>query len=663
MRNLLSYTRRLHSIPTPTVIASTSEFQGLRQSPCMNIAAHNRSINEFIKSGSLGSAIWLFKEMPDRDVISWNLIINGHARHGFPKQALYLFQEMVSEGIRESASTFSSVLSICADAGFCREGIQVHSRAVFLGHDMNLFVGSAVINLYMQVGFPPLALRMFDELSERSIVTWNLILRGFCELGQSDELLEYFSKMKHDGVDANDITISYLVRGCSNGGFLDQGKQLHCRVIKLGWIPSNIFIANALMDLYSASGCLVDAKRCLESIPVQDVISWNSIVSVHADNGLLEEALEFFYQMQSCGMKYTVRPFLGFLNLSSGTQNLLFGEQIHGLVKKLGFDCGSTHVQSALIHMYGKCNKIQKSFLLFDEIPRRNVECFNAFITSLLHCGLPDDVIDMFGLMVNEALRPDHVTFSVMLKALSSSASASLTGCRLLHCCVIKLGYESNFVVSCSLIDAYSRSGRIEYSLQMFELISCPNVICYTAIIAGYARNGLGRRGLEMFESLIEKGLKPDAVTFLSVLTGCDHSGLVEEGRSVFESMKIVHGVNPDRRHHSCMVNLLGRAGLLEEAKQMLEVAPFKGDSVMWSSLLGSCRVHGNEKVGKIAAETLMNLEPEDPTSHLQVSMFYKEIGDSENLEEVRELIAVKKMRRAIGYSLVEVNNRYYLEP
>ncbi|XP_058087242.1 pentatricopeptide repeat-containing protein At1g05750, chloroplastic [Magnolia sinica] len=649
-------TARLTTIAAAAA-ASASAFRGSGsgQIHLVDVSSYNQAIDKFIKSGSLIPAIQLFEDMPDRDVISWNLIIAGHARHGLPERALDLFKEMVFQGIKESPSTFSSILGICSDAGFYREGKQIHCRVTVLGFGLNVFVGSALIGLYMQAGFPDLAMMLFDELLERNLVTWNLVLRGFCELGLSDELLEFFSRMKSDGINANCITFSYLIRGCSNGGFLDRGKQAHCHVIKLGWIPANLFIANGLVDLYSACGCLADAKKSFEFIPVEDVISWNSIVSIHADHGLLLEALKFFYGMQLWGKKPSVRAFNGFLNASSRSQNLVFGEQIHGSVLKLGLDRSSLHVQSALIDMYGKCSEIQSSVSVFDEMPEKNLECCNSLITSFLHCGIIDDAVEMFGLMMDECVRPDHVTFSATLKASSLSFSGGPTTCQLLQCCVIKSGFESDIAVSCSLIDAYSRCSDIERSRQIFEWIPKPNVICYTAIISGFARKGMGIEGLQMLKSMVQEGLEPDAVTFLSVLSGCDHSGLVEEGQSVFKSMKDIHGVHPDRRHYSCMVNLLGRAGLLEEAKEMLRVAPVEGNSVMWSSLLQSCIVHGNEKMGAEAVNALMELEPEDPATYLQVSNFYNAIGDSERSKEIREKMVMKKMRKEIGYSLIEV--------
>ncbi|KAJ9176373.1 hypothetical protein P3X46_011692 [Hevea brasiliensis] len=619
----------------------------------------NRIIGNMIKSGNLHAAHNLFDEMVIRDVVTYNLLISGHGKYGIPQQALYLYSEMVSQEIRESPSTFSSVLSICSDSGFSREGIQVHCRVIKLGFDFNLYIGSSLVGLYMRMGLDDLALSLFGELPERNLATWNLVLRSICELGRFDDLLGLYNKMKLDNVEANGLSFCYLIRGCSDERFFNEGRQLHCHVIKVGRANSNIFVANALVDFYSACGSLNEAKKSFQAIPLEDVLSWNSILSVHADNGLFFYALDLFYTMQFWGKKPSIRSFVAFLNLSSMNGNILFGKQIHCYVLKMGFDNGSVHVQSALIDMYGKCGDIKNSVSVYESLPKTTMECCNSLMTSLLHCGIVDDVVEMFGLMVDEGVGLDGVTFSTMLKALSQSVLASLASCRLVQCCAIKLGFESNVSVSCSLIVAYSRSGHVQLALQVFQQLSSPNVFCFTSIINGFARNGLGRECLEMLEAMIQKGLKPDKVTFLCVLTGCSHSGLVEEGRLVFNSMKSLHGISPDTEHFSCMVDLLGRAGLLDEAEELLQQAPERGNCVMWSSLLQSCRVHRNEMVGKSAAKVLLELDPEDFAVYLQVSNFFSEIGEFEASMQIREIAMARKMTKEIGHSLIDSNSCY----
>ena len=664
-RNLISFSRSV----TNTLLNSTSPASSsspsaslLLDSYCeddlhVDIYSNNRAIDSFIKSGSLASALHLFEKMPMRDVVTWNMLINGYRQHDLPKQAFQFYNEMVFQGIRESSSTFSTVLSACSNAGLYQEGIQVHCRVIFLGFSSNLFVAGSLIDLYMQMKDCDTAFRLFGYLPARNLAIYNLVLRGLREFSRSEWLFTLYSTMKEECIEPNGLTFCYLIHRCVDGRFWDEGKQLHCYAFKIGWIQANLFAANALVDFYSACGNLIEAKKSFEAIRDEDVISWNSIVSAFAASGLLSDALELFARMQSWGKKPSIHSFVGFLHAASGFDNIIFGKQIHCHVVKLGFVFGSVHVESALINMYGKCGDIESSVSVFESVLERTLEICNSLMSSLLHCGVVEDVLEMFGLMVDEGIGVDGVSLSTALKASLVSGYGSLACCRLLHCCAIKSGFEFDTAVSCSLIDAYSKYGHVKFSRQIFEQLHSPNAICFTSIINGYARNGMGREGLEMLEIMTNKGLKPDRVTFLCILTGCSHLGLVEEGRSVFNSMKSVHGIHPDRQHYSCMVDLLGRAGLLDEAEDLLEHAPEKSDSVMCSSLLRSCRIHGNSIVGRRAAEALMELEPEDPAAFLQASSFYSEIGEPEISMQIREIAIAKRMMREFGYSLFEVNS------
>ncbi|CDY44149.1 BnaA09g31030D [Brassica napus] len=457
----------------------------LEANPNDRVYTHNRKIDDLLKSGDLISAHEVFDEMSLRDVITYNLMISGNSRNGCSVRAFELYAEMVSHGLRESASTFPSVLSVCSgDEWLCREGIQVHCRVIFLGFECNMFVRSALVGLYASLRLVDVALKLFDEMPERNLAVCNLMLRCFGESGDS------------------------------------QG-------------------------LFGTS---------FEAVPEQDVISWNSIVSVFSDYGSVLESLGLFRKMQFWGKRPSVRSFMSFLSFCSRNNDTQSGKQIHCCVLKMGFDVSSLHVQSALIDMYGKCNDIESSVSVFDEL-------------------------------------------------------------------------------------------------------DSPNVFSWTSIINSYARNGMGRDCVEMLKEMDRKNLVPDEVTILSVLSGCSHSGLVKEGEVIFNSLESKYGIVPGRKLYACMVDLLGRAGLVEKAEKLLLKARGDADCIAWSSLLQSCRVHGNEAIGRRAAEVLMDLEPDNFAVYIQVSKFYFEIGDFEISRRIREIAASRELMREIGYSSVTVRN------
>ncbi|KAJ4916489.1 Tetratricopeptide repeat (TPR)-like superfamily protein [Raphanus sativus] len=642
-----------------TAAATRLEFGScLEENPSDLVYTHNRKIDDLLKSGDLISAHEVFDGMSLRDVVTYNLMISGNSRNGCSVRAFELYGEMVSHGLRESASTFPSVLSVCSsDEWLCREGIQVHCRVISLGFECNTFVRSALVGLYASLRLVDVALKLFDEMPERNLAVCNLMLRWFCESGDSKGLFGVYRRMGAEGVDENGLSYCYMIRGCSKDRLLCEGKQLHSLVVKSGWNVCNIFVANTLVDFYSACGDLYGSKTSFDDVPEQDVISWNSIVSVCADHGSVLESLDLFRKMQFWGKRPSVRSFMSFLNFCSRNSYIQSGKQIHCYVLKMGFDVSSLYVQSALIDMYGKCNDIESSVSVYRSLPGLTLECCNSLMTSLMHCGITKDIIEMFGLMIDEGTGIDEVTLSTVLKALSLSEAVTSHSCTLVHCCAIKSGYASDAAVSCSLIDTYSKSGQNEVSRKVFDELDSPNIFCWTSIINGYGRNGMGRDCVETLKEMDRKNLTPDEVTILSVLSGCSHSGLVEEGELIFNSLESNYGIVPGRKLYACMVDLLGRAGLVQKAEKLLLKARGDADCIAWSSLLQSCRIHGNEAIGRRAAEALMDLEPDNFAVYIQVSKFYFEIGDFEISRRIREIAASRELMREIGYSSVIVRN------
>ncbi|RLM55633.1 hypothetical protein C2845_PM10G21150 [Panicum miliaceum] len=503
--------------------------------------------------------------MAVRDVISLNRMITGFIRDGLSDRACAVYRWMVASGFRETPHTFSAVLSACNSC----EGLQLHGRVLALGLCSNPFIGSALVNLYMRIGMPCAALLLYYETALRSTVMSNVVLGGLCNLKLTEDLLCSLLDMRRQGFELNGLSYCYAMRGCyQDEEWLEQGRQLHGVVLKVGWVPSNIFLSNSLVDLYSATGDLVDAKNSLDDIPSEDVISWNSIVSVYASKGRMKDATDYLRQMLWHGKLPSVRSSVGLFALSGQTGDLRFGVQMHGVALKLGFS--------------------------FD------------YALEVLYC------------MIVEGIVPDNVTLSATMKAISLSASSSLISCKMLHSWVFKLGFETDMAVRSSLISAYARAGQMNSSHLIFESLQDPNVICFTSIISACARYGDGTEAVELFNKMVSRGLKPDDVTFLCAIAGCDQAGLFEEGRLVIELMRASRELDPDERHFACIVNLLSRDGFVEDAMKMMEHSPLRHYTKAWSSLLQSCRAHGENVLGKRAANMLIDVGQKDPATNLQ---------------------------------------------
>lgn len=190
----------------------------------------------------------------------------------------------------------------------------------------------------------------------------------------------------------------------------------------------------------------------------------------------------------------------------------------------------------------------------------------------------------------------------------------------------------------------------------IFESLQDPSVICFTSVISACARYGDGAQGVELLNKMVSRGLKPDDVTFLCAIAGCDQARLFEEGRLVIELMRASRELDPDERHFACMVNLLSRDGFVEEAMKMMEHSPLRHYTKAWSSLLQSCMAHGENVMGKRAANMLIDVGQKDPATNLQVSKYFHEIGDTENASRVKAMASGKEVKES-GHSLVEISN------
>ncbi|ERM99722.1 pentatricopeptide repeat-containing protein At3g13880-like [Amborella trichopoda] len=606
----------------------------------------NQSI---IDQGSLPKASFPCDHIRTRDTITWNQVISGLGRYGCSSEALQLYREMTHRGLNGSSSTFSSLLSICASNGALIEGMELHSKTVILGFESNSYVGSSLITLYAQCGRFEEARTLLELLEERSLASFNGVLKGYSEWGFGLELKELFFEMREGGIEANSVSFSYLIQGFGRAGLLCHGRELHCHMIKLGLATSNIFVMNSLVDMYCSCGVLSEALHLFKLIPAMDVLSWSSIVSVFAEHGDIVPSIKYLYEMLWWGKRPSLSTFPKLLNQCSSLKLFLKGKQIHGLLLKLGLN-GSDYVRSSLIDMYGNSRDIESSLNVFDEIHDRNLVSWNSVICALSECGFALEAIRAFKTMVLENIRPDEISLSKILKACASMASLNMN--EQFHTQVIKNGFESNLVVSTSLIDSYAKFGEIELAHLIFYQIQAPTTTSLTAFISACARNGFERESLKLFDLMLVKGLKPDSVTFLSLLSGCSHGGLIEEGKRIFETMEKNHGIIPDIRHYSCMVDLLGRGGLLNEAEELLKASPFGVNSTMVSSLLRSCRIHGNLKMGRRVAEALMELEPELAASYLQALNMFSETESFTDSLEIREMMKEKKFEREPGYSL-----------
>ncbi|KAG9441608.1 hypothetical protein H6P81_017462 [Aristolochia fimbriata] len=424
-------------------------------------------------------------------------------------------------------------------------------------------------------------------------------------------------------------------------------QRVHALVVK-SELYSYGFLGDRLVSAYANCGHSVDASRLFDEIPCKDLVSWNSMVSALSRNGNYSESFNIFRWLMSTDLSPN---FVTVVSVASayGNRNALTGGMcLHGFVEKAGFLC-TAEVVNSLITMYGKCGCIVSAHELFDKAATKNIVSWNSMIAIYAQLGSVEVVFDLFNSLRISEIKPDCATIVSVLQG-----CANLRKGNAIHGYIVRAGFSTDTPVETALINFHAKSGSLNSSCKIFHEMNDPDTIAWTAMIGAYAVHGQGSAAIEAFECMVSEGVIPDHVTFTHVLNACSHSGLVIEGKKYFKAMSEKYKIQVSMDHYSCMVDLLGRFGLLEEAHQLIESMSVLPNSAVWGALLGACRVHRNIKLGKEAADRLFELNPSDPRNYIILSNMYSREGLWDESSKVRALMKEKGLRRTPGCSFIE---------
>eukprot|EP01018_Ginkgo_biloba_P019102 Gb_39465 [translate_table: standard] len=607
----------------------------------------------YATGGSMENARLLFEKVHKPNVLLYNAMIRAYATVGLFEDALTMYYEMQCSGMQQDKFTFPFVLKACAFLSALQEGMQVHDCIVTLGFDTNVVVANSLINMYAKCGSIENACKVFDKMSERDVVSWNAMIAGYAQNGPTYKAFTLFHQMQLADVMPDGVTMVSLLHASSHLGALQQGKCIHDDIIRRGF-DSNTFVANSLINMYTKCGSMVLARQVFDQMSSRDVISWNSIIVGYCQNGYATEALALFSQMQSVGMKPNAFTMASVLQACAHLQALQQGKSIHDYIIRRGFKSDVT-VDTSLIDMYAKCGSIKIARKLFDSMPERDVVSWSAMIAGYSQSGHTTEALTLFHQMQLADMTPSFSIMVIMLPACADLAFLQLGKC--IHGCIIRNGYESDITVESALIDMYAKCGNIDIARQLFNKMSKRNVVSWTAMIAGYGMYGHGEDALSLFSQMQKTEVKPNEVTFISVLSACSHAGLVDEGRYYFDCMIQDYCFTPKVEHYACMVDLLGRAGCLDEAEDLIRKMPLKPGVSVWGALLGACRIHGNIELGEHAAECLFELEPENAGHYALLSNIYAAAGRWDDVAKVRTMMKDRGLKKTPGCSWIEVNN------
>ncbi|OMP00375.1 hypothetical protein COLO4_12734 [Corchorus olitorius] len=531
--------------------------------------------------------------------------------------------------------------------GLLHEGRKLHSHLIKLGLDTVLSLQNHMLNLFVNSKNFYDAEKLFDEMRLRNLVTWNtMICKSSLSLGSS-----YFKKMLIDSVGFDHITLNGLLRASTELNDVVFGRNLHCLIVKLGFL-FDCFVISALVDLYGKCGLVEEARLAFDQVFCKDLVLWNVMVSCYASNSLTKEAFEVFNSMKKEGIKGDGFTFSSLLSSCGSWEFCELARQVHGLIVKLCVDL-DVPVASALVDMYAKSGNVDDARKAFDGMTARNVVSWNTMIVGYGKCGDVEKAMELLKEMRLQNFSPDELTLASIL---SSCGTLPTSGeMRQVHAYVVKNGFESFLSVGNALINAYSKCGSIDDAVQSFVSVVEPDLFTWTSIISAYAFHGLPKESIKIFEKMLATGVRPDGIAFIGILSACSHGGLVSEGLHYFNIMINDFQIIPDSEHYTCLIDLLGRAGLLDEAFNVLASHPIACTPDTLGAFIGACNIHGKLTLAKWAAKILVDLEPNKSVNYALLSNIYAYKGRWSDVANVREAMTDHCDYKIPGCSWMEI--------
>ncbi|GJN37321.1 hypothetical protein PR202_gb26259 [Eleusine coracana subsp. coracana] len=499
--------------------------------------------------------------------------------------------------------------------------------------------------------------------------------------GAGDAVAEYAGLLARGGrPDA--YTFPSLLKAVASAA--ERAAAVHAHAVKFG-LAHNDHVASALVLAYAAGGDAAAARAALgEETGAASPVAWNALISGHNRARRFVRSRRAFADMVRAGATPTPVTYVSVLSACGKAKDALLGAQVHRRVLHSGA-LPDLRVGNALVDMYAECADMDAAWKLFDGMRSRDVVSWTSLVSGFVRSGQVDRARELFdrmperdavswtamiggyvqGVRFREALemfremqysnvKPDEFTMVNVITACAQLGALEMGEWVRIY--MSRHGINMDVVVGNALIDMYSKCGSVERALDVFKQMHSRDKFTWTGIILGLAVNGYGEEAIDMFHRMIEVSEPPDEVTFIGVLTACTHSGLVDKGRELFQVMIDKYRIAPNMMHYGCMIDLLGRAEKLKEVMETIRKMPMRPNTTIWGTLLAACRVHRNTEIGELAAERLLELDPQNSMAFTLLSNMYAKSNRWEDVRRLRHAIMEKGIKKEPGCSLIEMD-------
>ncbi|KAI3689687.1 hypothetical protein L2E82_47652 [Cichorium intybus] len=500
--------------------------------------------------------------------------------------------------------------------GLYNSGQQLHSYVLRHGFNADVFVSSALINFYVKLDLLKDAHNLFDEIPEPGLVAWNSLISGYVRSGKSRIGLGLFLQLERSRISSDSYSFTTVLSACGQLNLVQLATSVHSKIIKFG-VQCNTFVANCLIDMYGKCEHVEDAIKIFNETCFKDTFSWNSVIAASARNQRIEHAFHFLHQMPN-------------------PDTISYNEIINGIAQ------------------FGN---IEHAIEILSTIPNPNSSSWNSIITGYVNRNHPRNAIEFFSKMHSNNIQMNEFTFSSILSGVARLGT--LTWGILIHCCVVKRGFDESVVIGSGLIDMYAKCGRVDTAEILFESLPDKNLVTWNAMISGYAHNEKSTKVIEFFERLKDtKDLKPDGITFLNVLSACWHNKTpLEVANRYFESMIRDYKIDSTIEHCSCLIRVMGCEGEVWRAEGMIKRLGFESCAGVWRAVLAACGGYGDLEVAEMAARKVIELEGDGEFVYVMMSNIYARIGKWEDARAMRKMMRDNKVIKEAGFSWIEIKD------
>uniref|UniRef100_A0ACD5WTJ2 Uncharacterized protein n=1 Tax=Avena sativa TaxID=4498 RepID=A0ACD5WTJ2_AVESA len=491
----------------------------------------------------------------------------------------------------------------------------------------------------------------------------------------------FVEMLAEGGVVPNRFVLAAVLRCCAGLGDMESGKCVHGWMLRNG-VHMDGVLCNAVLDMYAKCGDYEQTKRAFRAMAVIDTVSWNIVISACLQNGdvlgsmqLFDEspvrdtsswntiisglmrnrchakALDRLYHMARAGVAFNHYTYSTALSLAGMLSLIDLGRQLHGRLLTAALETDA-FVRSSLMDMYCKCGAMDSAVLIFDRWSHLTGDmrfAWSTMVTGYIQNGREEEAFEFFRLMLRQGVAADQFTLTSAVAACANAGMVEQG--RQVHGCVEKLGHSIDAPLASAIVDMYAKCGNLDDACRIFEGAHTKNVALWTSMLCSYASHGKSTMAIELFSRMTAEKITPNEVTLVGVLSACSHGRLVTEGEHFFKLMQEEYGIVPSVEHYNCMVDLYGRAGLLEKANNFIKENKINHEAIVWKTLLSACRIHKDMEHAKLASDNLIQLEQCDAGSYVMLSDMYATHSKWLDTSKLRSSMWEKKVWKQPGRS------------